>query len=189
MSEAGRKAVSQNRTRHGLTGNFRVMASECQAHFDELVAALLEEHAPADATEAEFVQQMAEALWLQRRAVRLQDACITALESGDQQAQESARKDMALYLRYQSTHERAFVRFSTELRKRRNERRRVERGFESQKSREALQERRKIAEQRKQERHELAIEYQRAKIERVKSPGKSVSKAIPQTQPAIAARC
>ncbi len=96
-SEAGRAAVAQNRVTHGLTGSFRVLGDECQADFDELLAALMHEHAPADVTETEFVQQMAEALWLSRRSVRLQDACIVALQSGDRPAEESARKNLALY--------------------------------------------------------------------------------------------
>ncbi len=164
-SEAGRAAVAQNRVTHGLTGSFRVLGDECQADFDKLLAALMHEHAPADVTETEFVQQMAEALWLSRRSVRLQDACIVALQSGDQATEESARKNLALYLRYQVTHDRAFIRFSTELRKRRNERRRIERGFESQKARQELQARRQTAENRKKELHELAVLLKKAKIE------------------------
>ncbi len=164
-SEAGRAVVAQNRVTHGLTGSFRVLADECQDDFNKLLAALMREHAPADVTETEFVQQMAEALWLSRRSVRLQDACIVALQSGDKASEESARKNLALYLRYQVTHDRAFVRFSTELRKRRNERRRIERGFESQKARQELQARRQTAENRKKELHELAVLLKKAKIE------------------------
>lgn len=168
----GKQIVSQNRTRHGLTGNFRVLPDECQADFDRLVETLLREEVPADDTEAEFVQQIAEALWLSRRSVRLQDKCLVALESGTPEEQRVARKDLALFIRYQITHERAFVRYATELRKRRNERRRVERGFESQIAREAQQERRAAAEKRKQELHEIKISIQKARYERLQTPKK-----------------
>ena len=170
----GKQIVSQNRIRHGLTGNFQVLPDECQADFDRLIETLLDEHEPADATEAEFVQQMAEALWLSRRSVRLQDRCILALRSEDPAEQRAAHKDLALFMRYQTTHDRAFVRYSTELRKRRNERRRIARGFESQKAREAQQARRKVlqlireaAEIRKQERHEATMRLANAKCERL----------------------
>ena len=173
-SPAGKSIVAQNRIRHGLTGSFRVLGDESQEEFDYLVETLLDEHAPADSTEAEFIQQMAEALWLSRRSVRLQDACILALEFGNKEQQQTARKDFALFMRYQATHERAFTRYSTELRKRRNERRRLERGFESQKLRVVQESRRQeqrahrqAAEIRKQERHEMAMRAARAKCERL----------------------
>jgi hypothetical protein len=131
VSSAGKEISSQNRTRHGLSGsNFRVMPDESQADFDEMLAHLLEDEAPAGQTETEFVHQLAQAFWLSRRAMRLQDACLLAIESDDQEAAKSARKDFALYLRYQTTHDRTASRCLTELRKCRNERRRAERGFE-----------------------------------------------------------
>lgn len=175
-STTGKQIVSQNRTRHGLTGDFHVMTNECQADFDHLTDTLIREYAPADETEAQFIHQMSEALWLSNRSVRLQDGCLVALESGDEEQKRIARKDLALFLRYQSAHERAFVRYSTELRKRRNERRRVERGFESQKAREGQEARRKVqlefrqaAENRKQERHEAQIRLTAAKCERLEA--------------------
>jgi hypothetical protein len=61
-------------------------------------------------------------------------------------------------LRYQTTHDRTASRCLTELRKCRNERRRVERGFESQKLRGAQ-------EIRKQERHEMSLRVAQAKLE------------------------
>jgi hypothetical protein len=44
-----------------------------------------------------------------------------------------ARKHFALYLRYQTTHERAFYKALTELQKLREQRRKEQIGFESQK--------------------------------------------------------
>lgn len=105
-----------------------------------------------------MVQQMAEALWLSRRCLRLQNDCFAALESGTPEEQKQAKKDLALYMRYQTTQDRTFVRYSTELRKRRNERARAERGFVSQKHKEA-------AECRRQELHTARQEVLNVKQE------------------------
>lgn len=155
VTDTGRQIVSQNATRHGLTGKFHVQPGESQADFDQMLAAFMRDEAPADQEEIEFVQQMAQSMWLSNRSRRLQDQCLIAIESGTPQEQKEAKKDLALYMRYQTTHERTFIRFSTELRKRTNERRKEERGFVSQRLREAAEIRRQANENRKKETHEL----------------------------------
>jgi hypothetical protein len=155
VTEIGKQIVSQNATRHGLTGKFQVLPGESQTDFDQMLAAFMRDEAPADQEEVEFVHQMAQSLWMSNRSSRMQDRCFIAIQSGTPEDQKQAKNDLALYLRYQSTHERAFVRFSTELRKRRNERRKAERGFVSQKLREAAELRREANENRKKETHEL----------------------------------
>src|SRR5579875_3616654 len=147
VSDQGKAIVSQNATKHGLTGKFKVLACESQAEFDQLLSSFLKSEAPVGDDEIQMVHHMAEALWLSRRSVRLQNECFDALVSGTQEEQRAANKSLALYLRYQTTHDRTFSRYATELRKRRNERARTERGFVSQKHKEA-------AERRRQETHE-----------------------------------
>ncbi|MBV9405301.1 MAG: hypothetical protein JO211_08145 [Acidobacteriaceae bacterium] len=141
-TETGKAIVSQNATKHGLTGKFKVLPCESQPEFDQLLAGFQRSEAPFDDDEIEMVHQMAEAFWLSRRCVRLQNDCFAALESGTPDEQRAAHKTLALYLRYQTTHDRTFSRYSTELRKRRNERARAERGFVSQKHKEAAEGRR-----------------------------------------------
>jgi hypothetical protein len=158
VTTIGKQAVSQNATKHGLTGKFQVLADESQADFDQLLADFMRGQEPANQQEVEFVQQMAEALWLSTRARRLQDRCLTVMCSGTPEQQNQAKKDLALYMRYQTTHERAFSRFSTELRKRRNERLRNERGFVSQKHREAAERRREELHQTRQKTESLRHE-------------------------------
>jgi hypothetical protein len=158
ITEAGRTAVSQNATKHGLTGKFKVLPSESQSEFDELLAGFLESEAPAGSDEIAMVQQMAEALWLSRRSVRLQNACFEMLESSSAEESRHAHKSLALYLRYQTAHDRTFTRYATELRKRRNERARAERGFVSQKHKEA-------AERRRQDTHNARQVLSNAKLE------------------------
>jgi vacuolar-type H+-ATPase subunit I/STV1 len=105
-----------------------------------------------------MVQQMAEALWLSRRSMRLQNDCFAVFESGAPEEQRAAHKSLALYLRYQTTHDRTYSRYATELRKRRNERARAERGFVSQQYK-------KAAERRRNERHAMQQSLQNLKQE------------------------
>ncbi|HZS54264.1 MAG TPA: hypothetical protein VFA65_07655 [Bryobacteraceae bacterium] len=171
-TEAGKAIVSQNATKHGLTSKFnertgrsgavvrgfKVLPSESQSEFDQLLAGFLRAEAPVGADEIEMVHQMAEALWLSRRSVRLQNDCFAALELSTPEEQRAIHKSLALYIRYQTTHDRTFSRYAAELRKRRNERARVERGFVSQKHKEA-------AERRRHEMHAARQAVQNAKQE------------------------
>lgn len=161
-TEAGKAIVSQNATKHGLTGKFKVLPSESQSEFDQLLAGFLRSEAPAGDDEIEMVHQMAEALWLSRRCLRLQNDCFAVLDAGSAEAQHAAHKSLALYMRYQTTQDRTFSRYLTELRKRRNERARTERGFVSQKLKE-------IVDRRRQETHQV-----RQALQNVKQDGQEI---------------
>jgi hypothetical protein len=131
-TDEGKQAVSQNNFRHGLAGTFQFLRWEQPAAFDHLVAALNTEHNPQTPTEHILVERMAQHEWLRRRAHSLQSICFS--ESGFVQEE----KQFALYLRYQTTHERAFHKCLSELLKLRAERRKAQKhdtiGFEPQKS-------------------------------------------------------
>ena len=78
VTDAGKAAVSQNRTTHGLNYNpdtFRVLACEDQAQYNALLKALMEEQNPQDTTETLLVTAMAQHRWLLDRANRLQETC------------------------------------------------------------------------------------------------------------------
>jgi hypothetical protein len=132
-SEIGKAIVSQNRTLHGLNYNpntFRVLACESQAAYDDLLQQLTNDHTPTDTTETLLVTSMAQHRWLLDRANRLQET------SFNQQTGEiTDQKLFALYLRYATTHERAFHKCLTDLLKLRATRQKIEFGFESQKHR------------------------------------------------------
>jgi len=64
-------------------------------------------------------------------------------------------------MRYQTTQDRTFVRYSAELRKRRNERARAERGFVSQKHKEAAEHRREEVHTQRQELQNVKQEAQK----------------------------
>lgn len=160
VTEIGKQIVAQNATKHGLTGKFQVLEGESQRDFDQLLAGFLRSEAPVGDDEIEMVHAMAEAFWLSRRSVRLQDRCIVTIESGTPGEQNQAERQLALYLRYMTMHDRAYSRYAAELRKRRNERARAERGFVSQKLREA-------ADRRRQEMHQARQAFQNVKQESV----------------------
>ena len=131
VSDAGKAAVSQNRTVHGLNYNpdtFRVLACEDQAQYDALLKALMQEQNPQDTTETLLVTSMAQHRWLFDRANRLQET------SFDQQTgQITDQKLFSLYLRYATTHERAFHKCLNDLLKLRNHKINQQNGFESEK--------------------------------------------------------
>ena len=160
-SEEGKAIVSQNNFRHGLSGAFQVLASESQQDFDALAGKLSAEHNPVNPLEAELVEEMARHLWLARRAVSLQEKCFDA----NGEVPEPNQKQFALYLRYQTTHERAFHKFTEELRKLRNEKRKIEIGFESQKRNKAEDARKEAVETRRQELHKWAALLAQAEYE------------------------
>lgn len=78
------------------------MPGEDLTEFQSLLNGLLEEHHPHSDTEQLLVCQMAQSWWLAQRALRLQNDCFTADGVNE--------KQLALFLRYQTTHQRAFDR-------------------------------------------------------------------------------
>lgn len=143
VSEAGKAISAQNNFRHGLTGAFCLLPDENSDEFNKLHTDLSEEHQPATATESMLVNDMARHYWLYQRALRLQEGCF----AGDLTA-GATQNQLNLFLRYATTHERAFHRALTDLLKLRKERLRLERGFESQARERAAEVRRESREQR-----------------------------------------
>jgi hypothetical protein len=129
-TETGRATSSQNRTIHGLArhnGAFVLLSSEDPNGFEALKASLAEEHRPSSETESILVNTMAESHWLAARAQTLQNSCF------DPQTGQIADAQMfSLYLRYQTTHTRAFHKSLNDLLKLRAETRKQQNGFEAQ---------------------------------------------------------
>jgi len=167
-TEEGRAASSQNNLRHGFTGSFKVLAWEKQEDFHALLAHFCVEHQPSNPFEIVLVERMAQHFWLAQRALVLQDQCFN-LDLATQEAEDERtgrlvpvvrdqERRLALYLRYQTTQDRAFRQCADELRKARNEKRKQEIGFESQKQQEAQ-------EQRRQEMHEARLRLVNSKAD------------------------
>ena len=132
-----------------------------------LLGALREEHKPSGITETMLVDKMAQAFWLTRRAMVLQHTTFNHELPGC-----SAPKRLALYMRYETTHDRIFYKCLSELLKLRAEKRKQEIGFESQERKrneegrkKADQTRREAGENRKQELHRYAVLLGEAKVD------------------------
>lgn len=157
------KAVSaMNHFKYGLTGTkFHILPDEDFDDFDHVLMGLRYEHKPATMTESILVEKMARSYWLAQRALRLQNSCLADedLTPGGQ------HKQLSLYLRYQTTHDRAFHSALTDLLKLRSERRKTEIGFESQRRQEVIVAIRQSAENRRQERHKWDVLLAEAKVD------------------------
>ena len=132
LTAATKSISAQNHTVHGLArhddANFKILACEEAAAFIAFNQSLIDEHQPATPTEAILVQTMAQSHWLTLRSHRLQDTCIDP-DTGA----VTDEKKFTLYMRYQTTHKRAFHKSLNDLTKLRGEKRKAELGFEAQK--------------------------------------------------------
>jgi hypothetical protein len=178
VTPQGKAIVSQNSVRHGLTGQFSVLPWESQQDYDNLLKQFIKDEKPVGAAEVELVVKMAEHTWMSKRALKMQNACISTEPSTPEQ---EARGDQPIgvltsidrYIRYHTAHDRAYLRASKELRERRKERQLEERGFASQKRAEA-------EEQRKVEKHQegMALKKVHRQIAEVKL-GKALAQVLP----------
>jgi hypothetical protein len=128
----GKATVSENRRTHGLTGRFTLLSWENASEFAQLCESLLAEHQPANDTELRLIDAIAQHHWLAQRAIHLQNQLLEAAVLD--------HRTFSLYLRYQTTNERAYFRAMRELQTLRKEKRQQEIGFESQKRDQELHE-------------------------------------------------
>src|SRR3977135_3133530 len=109
-TDEGKAIASQNSLKHGLASGTLLIPGEDPAAYEALVADFIAQHQPETPGEEIAITDMAHAWWLKTRAIALQNRYI-----------ENERM-LALYLRYQVTHERAYYRALAELRKLKKER-------------------------------------------------------------------
>jgi hypothetical protein len=170
VSAAGKAKVSQNRKVHGLTGRFEVLEGENQETFNQLLDQYMLDEQPVGIAEIELVKKMVEHLWLAERAGRLQEGCFLVAERTPEQIahrQARVRVNPALdqFMRYQSHHDRAYQRASTELARRKKERAKAAIGFESQKRAQRQEERRDAKENREVQTHKVRHAIAETKLE------------------------
>ncbi len=175
-TDTGRQTVSQNRVIHGLCGAFRVLASENQSEYDDLLTRFIAAEKPADDVERELVAKMARHTWLSERAIRFQEACFLIQPQSEEQKSPDAEgrtrhsvgvmKDIDVYLRYQAHHDRAYQRAAGELARRREDRDLAARGFERQKREEAEAKRSEERQQQRTEIHPYRIATAKWQLER-----------------------
>jgi hypothetical protein len=152
-TETGKAASCLNNFRHGLSGLFSILPSEDQSRYDALVEGLRDEYHPSTPTEAILVEKMAQHLWLTQRAQRLAGESI------------EDEKSSLLFLRYQTTNDRAFHKCLDQLLKLRAEKRKAEIGFESQERKRKEEARKEAEDARKQEMHEARVRLANAKAQ------------------------
>jgi len=153
-TDDGKSRSSRNNFRHGFTGAFSVLPGENQSEFDQLLESLNAEHQPTTPTESLLVEGLAQHYWLKQRALRLLNACDQADE-----------EQLSLYLRYQTTNDRAFHKALDQLLNLRAERRKAEVGFESQRRKQTEEARRQRGENRREERHRWALLLDEARVD------------------------
>jgi hypothetical protein len=132
-SEGGKLASSRNNLKHGLCHTelfFALLPGESQEDFAALAGKLRKEQDPQNMIETILVRRMAESEWLRARAVGLQTNCLV-------NDPKNITGRLALYIRYQTTHERSFYRALNELQKPRQQKTNAEIGFESQRLKKA----------------------------------------------------
>ena len=98
----GKEISALNHRTHGLAGAFTLLAWEVPAEFQSLLDSLTAEHKPETPTETRLVQSIAEHYWLMHRALHLQNRLL--------ESPELDHHTFSLYLRYQTTNERAYYR-------------------------------------------------------------------------------
>ena len=154
-SDQGKQTVAQNNFRHGLRGKFRVLDDienpyEYEAFLDRLIA----DEKPVGEAELALVVKMAETTWLSKRALALQaDSFRRDPDADDPKHGPSAitiDHHLERFVRYQAAQDRAYARASSELQKRKKERRLAEIGFKRQKRADA-------EETRKAEKHKASM--------------------------------
>ena len=163
VTTEGKQASSKNRTTHGLcyhNASFFLTDDESEEHYQALLAKLRAEHQPQTETEKIIVRRMTQHEWLRARALRFQHCCLFE----DQHI--PAKEHFALYVRYETTHERGFFKCLNELQKLRAERRNARIGFESHKLKQAAEERASQAQELKKQALEMQEEVHQMKKER-----------------------
>ena len=70
------EAVRFNAMKHGMLSRLAVLAHEDHAEYDDLLAALIDEHRPAGMTEQHLIEELATIIWRKRRVLLAEGAKI-----------------------------------------------------------------------------------------------------------------
>ena len=70
------EAVRFNAMKHGILSRLAVLAHEDHAEFDDLLAALIDEHRPGGMTERHLIEELATIIWRKRRVLLAEGAKI-----------------------------------------------------------------------------------------------------------------
>jgi hypothetical protein len=76
QAKGGYQAVRFNAMKHGILSSLVVLAHEDGGDFDDMLAALIEEHRPAGMTEQHLIEELAAIIWRKRRVLMAEGARI-----------------------------------------------------------------------------------------------------------------
>ena len=127
-SPEGKAASSQNATKHGLSGAFKVLPHENQEEFDKLIRSYVAEFQPRTQEQRFLVTQMAQSQWRLARFQRIEAAVVAKMiaeadpgESGDDVIAGAmlakTNNAFAALQRYAAAAERSYYRARRELEK------------------------------------------------------------------------
>jgi hypothetical protein len=137
-TEAGKARVSRNAATHGLTSKKFVLASEDQAAFEQLREGILESWRPVSEQEHQLAELLAQAQWrlsrLRTTETAFLDQCVAEiLEQQPELDPDQAlafvfispvhAKRLSLFLRYQTSIERAYNKAKADLEQAQKQRR------------------------------------------------------------------
>lgn len=93
------ESVRFNAMKHGILSRLAVLAHEDHAEFDDLLAALLDEHRPAGMTERHLLEELATIIWRKRRVLLAEGARINEGLKGAVNSASSVIKSAAPFQR------------------------------------------------------------------------------------------
>ena len=156
--------VSQNAFKHGFFGRFQVLEGEDQQQYHNILDELMLDQQPVGALEIDLVRQMAEHLWVKKRASRYQQATFLVLDRfPDGKFEMGVTVDLERFAQFENHQDRLFHRALKALLALRKEREKSEIGFVRRKREEAEENRR---EKRQQDRDKM-FEVRYATAQRV----------------------
>ena len=91
--------VRFNAMKHGILSRLAVLAHEDHAEFDDLLAALIDEHRPAGITEQHLIEELATIIWRKRRVLLAEGAQINQGLKGAVNSAASVIKSAAPFQR------------------------------------------------------------------------------------------
>lgn len=89
QTQIGKAQVSKNAIKHGLRGQFHLIAGEDRAVFEEFNRSLHDQLAPSGALEEAFAEQIIGAFWRLRRIQRIEVEMIDAMCEDSRRAKRS----------------------------------------------------------------------------------------------------
>ncbi len=117
-TEAGKAKSSLNAFKHGLASGKLIIEGESREDFNAMKNDLRFEYHPNTTTEEFLIEKMAMSLWFARRAMVAQSVTLNNAPDDD----FFPEKKLALMIRYQAVHDRAFYKALETLRKLQKER-------------------------------------------------------------------